>query len=392
MKIVFITYHNWRTKRHGGFHALAEHACRAGHEVLFFSFSRPYYSYFMKDERLNASLMRSLTEGEKTKVGTNYVTNITWPTFSLKGRLRRFTPNWLNTWLDTHSIHSFKTFSEKWLNNTDCFVLESNESILLYDYIKKYYPTAKITYRPSDPIVDYRPSAFPRLVSKEIELMPKFDMSFIVNEEGVQLYRNNVKDFDKRCKWNILVNGIYIDDYKKVYPRPLNMKEGKSVLYLGVEPIEWELVIKAATQLKEATFYIIIPMEIDSELRNRISQIPNLIFIPGVYHEEVPAWITNADVIITPLLTGFQNRRKSFHISAKNLKPIAANKPIVTYCNNPILSEYGITTTYTYDDFINEVEKSLNEERREYKIDLDYYNWNTIGNKFLKILEDYDQK
>ena len=170
------------------------------------------------------------------------------------------------------------------------------------------------------------------------------------------------------------------------------MKDGKTVLYLGVEPIEWDLVIKTATKLKDATFYIIIPMEIDSELKNRISQIQNIIFIPGVYHEEVPAWITNADVIITPLLTGFQNRRKSFHISAKNLKPIAANKPIVTYCNNPILSEYGITTTYTYDDFINEVEKSLNEVRREYKIDLDYYNWNTIGNKFLKILEDYDKK
>lgn len=388
MKIVFISYHNWRTKRHGGFHALAEHACKAGHEVIFFSFSRPYFSFFLKDERLNRVVMKSLISGERTKVGSSYITNITWPTLSLRGRLRRYTPNIINNWLDTHSLTPFKTFSNKWLCGTDCFVIESNESILLYDYIKKYHPTSKIVYRPSDPIIDYKPSTYPRLAEKELELMRKFDISFIVNEEGCNLYRKYIPDFDEVCKHQILVNGIYIDDYIKPYPKPKLMKQGKSILYLGVEPIEWDLVIRTAETIKEAYIYIIIPMQISAELEKRLTNVPNLIFIPGIYHTEVPAWISNADVIITPLQTGFQERRKSFHISAKNLKPIATRKPIITYCNNPILSDYGITTTYTYEDFIEGVQNALTEGIRDYKIDLEYYNWEAIGNQFLQTISN----
>lgn len=47
-KITFITYHNWETKRHGGFHAFAEYTCRLGIETMFFSFSRPYYIRWKK--------------------------------------------------------------------------------------------------------------------------------------------------------------------------------------------------------------------------------------------------------------------------------------------------------------------------------------------------------
>ena len=310
MKIVFISYHNWKTKRHGGFHALADYACKAGHEVVFFSFSRPYYSFFMKDERLNPSTMKSLLRGEKYCVGNSYITNVTWPTFSLRGRLRRYMPNFINNWLDTHSFTPFYRFSRQWLKDTDCFVLESNESILLYNLIRKYHSEAKITYRPSDPIIDYRPMAYPKLMFQEIELMKKFDMSFLVNEEGRNLYKRLIPNFDEICKWQILVNGIYIEDYQKKYERPSRMKDGKSILYLGVEPIEWELIIQTAKEFNNATIYIIIPMHLPEDLEKRVKQIPNLVFIPGVFHGEVPSWITNADVIITPLQTGFKNRRK----------------------------------------------------------------------------------
>lgn len=34
-KITFITYHNWKTKRHGGFHQFAEYTCKQGIETVF---------------------------------------------------------------------------------------------------------------------------------------------------------------------------------------------------------------------------------------------------------------------------------------------------------------------------------------------------------------------
>lgn len=69
MKIVFVTYHNWETKRHGGFHALAEFACQNGHDVVFFSFSRPFKIFRAHDERLNKEVLKKLIKGIKYKVG-----------------------------------------------------------------------------------------------------------------------------------------------------------------------------------------------------------------------------------------------------------------------------------------------------------------------------------
>jgi hypothetical protein len=39
-KIVFLTYHNWESKRQGGFHKLAEGACERRFETVFFSFPK----------------------------------------------------------------------------------------------------------------------------------------------------------------------------------------------------------------------------------------------------------------------------------------------------------------------------------------------------------------
>ena len=383
MKIVFITYHNWDTKRHAGFHALAEYSCRQGCDVVFFSFSRPYYSFFMKDERLNKSVLCKLIKGQRYPVGKNSILNITWPTLSLKGRFRRLLPHFVNKWLDIHSLTPFSYFADKWLRDTDVFVFESNESVLLYKRIRKRFPNSKIVYRPSDPIVDYNP-----LLSKdEIKLVTKADMNFIVTDEGAELYRNAIDKFDECCKYIILHNGIYINDYTTTYKKPAGMSDNKVITYVGVEPIEWPLVIEMAKKISNADIYIITPVSVIDSIVNAIKQIPNLHYIPGIYHKDVPAWITNSDVIITPLETDFYKRRKSILISAKNLKPIAARKPIVVYANNPALSDYGITTTYNYQDFINAVSEALNEGEREYNINLDDYNWESIGELFLNTLK-----
>ena len=52
-KITFLTGHSWHTNRQGGFHQFAKAACDAGIETVFFSFPRPYYNYFTKQELYN---------------------------------------------------------------------------------------------------------------------------------------------------------------------------------------------------------------------------------------------------------------------------------------------------------------------------------------------------
>ena len=62
-KIVFITTHNWDTKRQGGFHKFAEEALKHSIEVVFFSFPRPYYSYFQHQELYNKKTIKQLQKG-----------------------------------------------------------------------------------------------------------------------------------------------------------------------------------------------------------------------------------------------------------------------------------------------------------------------------------------
>ena len=91
-KIVFITTHNWDTKRQGGFHKFAEATCKAGIETVFFSFPRPYYGLFMKREQLNKTVIKTLKKGKYYSLdeSSNKLLNITFPTFRLPDSVGKF--------------------------------------------------------------------------------------------------------------------------------------------------------------------------------------------------------------------------------------------------------------------------------------------------------------
>lgn len=130
-KICFVTYHNWETKRHGGFHQFAQAAAQNGIETVFFSFSRPYYIRWKHEERLNKEVLDNLSIGVDYKIGKGIIHNVTWPTLALPGVLRKFFPYKINEWLLTHSLTPFSSFKKKWLSDTECFVFESCEAVLL---------------------------------------------------------------------------------------------------------------------------------------------------------------------------------------------------------------------------------------------------------------------
>lgn len=385
-KITFITYHNWITKRHGGFHQFAEYTCKQGIETVFFSFSRPYYTIFKKEERLNYKVFKLLNKGCCYNVGKHHLFNVTWPTLALPGFLRMFVPDAVNRWLMCHSLRSFKKFAVKWLEDTDCFVFESCDAVFLFELIKQYFPDAKIIYRPSDPIVDFQNEAYMILAEKKI--IAGADKVLLVNNESMEVYKDKFPDIYDESKFFVVSNGVSVSEYLKKYNCPEVLKNKKSALYIGAFSVDWTLVVTAAQQLPDIDFIIITPNAIAREVAGRIRNIPNILYIPGVLPAQVPQWVTNANLIIQPFSEEIQYyNKKSLGLTAQNYKAIAARKPIVTHKLPSHLSKYGLITTDSYQDFINAVAANITRENVKYDLDIQEKNWEKLCISFIQIMK-----
>ena len=385
-KITFITYHNWITKRHGGLHQFAEYTCKQGIETVFFSFSRPYYIVFKKEERLNYNVFKLLNKGCSYDVGSHSLINVTWPTLALPGFLRKFVSSCINKWLMCHSLSSFKKFTDKWLKNTDCFVFESCDAVLLLDLVKKHYPKAQIVYRPSDPIVDFGNEAY--MVQAEKKLIAVSDKVLLVNDESRELYKEKFPEVYHENKFYVVSNGVSVSAYLRTYDCPEELKNKKSALYIGAFSVDWDLVVIAAQQLSDIDFIIITPNKPPHKFTEAIKNISNILYIPGIPSDQVPQWITNANLIIQPFPENIRYyAKKSLGLTAQNYKAMAAKKPIVTFKTPRKLSKYGLITTDSYQDFINAVSKNITRKEVKYDIDIQARNWDKLCSLFMKILK-----
>lgn len=385
MKITFITFHNWDTKRIGGFHKFAEACALAGHETVFFSFERPYYILLKKEERLNAQVLHTLCKGttyiveKEGKKGE--ILNCTWPTLRLPMPIHRYVPHYINKWFESHSLKPFKYFQKKFLKNTDIFVFESC-GLHILPIIKKFNPFSKIVYRPSDPLMTT--AATPEIVKEETDMLLTADLTCIVNNEGLNLYRNRINDFDRLVKWKLLSNGVDIEEFKLTYPKPKILNKKNTALYVGARDIEWSLILEAAEKLPYINFIIVCPEIPPKSFKD--ANLKNLTYIPGIKPREVPEWITNCDIIIIPNPKG-RFKIKPWGVTAKYYQAMAAKKPIVVFEDNDSLRNYSITVTHTYEEFIDAVYECM-KLKREPKYSLEHKDWKDITNTFLEWLNN----
>lgn len=378
-KIVFLTYHNWETKRQGGFHKLAVEAVKRGYETVFFSFSRPYYTMFKNDERLNANVLFKLAKGEKYSVLSGEIINVTYPTLDFPFLIDRFLPKKVSAFLKTNSFKSFKKFKEKFLNGTTHFVFESNESVLLFNKLKNEFPESKFIYRPSDPIIAQRNNF---LIPIEQFVMSKVDWNFIVNRQGEELYLKN--NFLKKERYSILPNGIDLKRYNTNYEKPEVLKKTPSVLYLGAIDIEWDLVLYASKKIKEINFVVITPQKPPKNILKAYNESKNISFINGIPAKEVPKYVSNCNAIMVPNVTD-RYKKMPWGITAKYYQAMMAKKPIVVYHDTEELKKYGVLCTYTYDDFVNGL-KSINLNKKCI-YNFEFKDWTKIGEIFFKKIE-----
>ncbi|WP_147645054.1 GumK N-terminal domain-containing glycosyltransferase [Treponema pectinovorum] len=389
-KIVFITTHNWDTKRQGGFHKFAEATCLSVIETIFFSFPRPYYALFMKREQLNKDVIKTLSKGkyydciQGNEGKTNRLLNITYPTFRLPDSAGRFLSDKVMNWLLMHSFKSFKRFCKKYFEGTDCFVFESCEGIAFIDILKDYFPEAKMIYRPSDPMV--YATVPQRVKNLEKNILYKADLSLIVNQEGIDSYKKTIEDFESKVRYEILSNGIDIASYTKKYPVPQMLQKPNTVLYVGAWEVEWELLFLAAETNPDFNYIVVCPNYPSPAIQKKVCQFKNLFYVPGIKPYEVPAWITNCKVVMVPYRTDFYKDRP-LGITAKYYQAMAAQKPIVAYCDTPKLKDVGISVNYSYEDFIKQVQLAMNKNSCTYQFDLQGRDWSEICKKFIKACE-----
>lgn len=386
-KIVFFTYHNWDAKRQGGFHKFAEYACRRGYDVLFFSFPRPLWTLLRNTDTFNFRKIIKLLKGITYKVHGNTLTNRTILSLSLPvpPKFNKFIPIGILNFFEVITFPRFERFAKKYFNNIDYFVFESTASVLFVDLIKKLFPNSKIIYRPSDPLIAFDYGK--RFKKQELTLLRTADMVFLVNDEGLNLYRKFSPDFDSLIKYRILSNGVDLDDFKKTYPCPEPLKKGNTALYIGALSIDWGMILEASNKAPDVNFIIICPAGAPSFFLDKIKEIHNVIFINGIARNEVPQWVTNADSIIVPYPKDWY-KLYPWGITAKYYQAMAAKKPIIAYHDSPSLLDLGIPVTYNVDDFINAVRESFKIEKKEYPINLNEKDWLFIADRFYNEIEN----
>lgn len=384
-KITFLTGHSWKSKRLGGFHKFAEAACAQGAETVFFSFPRPYYGLLMHQELFNAKAIRELQKGVSYTVEGSTLHNVTFATLKLPNVCRRFLTDGMMNALERFSFTPFSRFARRWLDGTDVFVFESADGIIFIDRLKKRYPQAKFVYRPSDPLM--YDGALSRYERNERHIMEEADLSIVVNEEGLALYRRKIPGFDARIPHVLLSNGVDIEPYTKEYPAPELLRGRTTLLYVGAWAVEWPLLCRAADECPDCDFVVVCPNYPDAGTLQEAESHGNLHYVPGIPPEEVPAWITNCTAVMVPYVTGFYKNRP-LGITAKYYQAMAARKPIVAYCDTPRLEDAGVSVTYTYEEFIAAAKRAVQQKECSYAFDLAGRDWGKITRKFMELLED----
>lgn len=384
-KITFLTGHNWKSNRLGGFHKFAQEALNQNIEVVFFSFPRPYYSYFQHQELYNKKIIKSLQKGIIYEQNGTRLSNITISTLKLPNFFNKFLPDSVMNAFERFSFSSFNRFAKKWFSGTDVFVFESCDGMIFLKKLKKLFPSAKFVYRPSDPLMF--DGCLSRYQKNETQMILGADLNIIVNNEGLNLYKRKIPDFEKNTKFTLLSNGVDIESYKKEYPKPELLQKTNTILYVGAWGVEWPLLFESANQNKDFNYIVVCPNYPEENILSQIKNYKNLFYVPGITPDEVPSWITNCSVVMVPYVTDFYKNRP-LGITAKYYQAMAAQKPIVAYCDTPKLKEEGIAVTYTYPDFIKECQNAIKIGKKEYSFDLKDREWSKITSKFIDLIQN----
>ena len=378
-KIVFISAHDYVAKRQGGFHVFAKNLSEY-FDVVFFSYPRSSFIKMRKQSPIEYKNISFFKDRDET-IGK--VRNVSRLFFIPPVKVLKYIPKVIHKRFFWLTFPSFSGFCNRYFDGVDYFMFESNASVLLYDFLKTKYPTAKFLYRPSDPMLNSPDLAF--FHQYEINYVKNCDFVFAVNQLGVDLYKSRIPDFSEK-HFEIISNGIDLSAYNQMYERPAEFADCKNIVsYVGARGVEWNLLVKVAENLKDCSFFIVCPESPNKIFQNAIGKLPNLHYIQGIPPQRVPQFVKNSDVIIVPNPTGMY-KKYPWGITAKYYQAMYSQKPVVAYSDNDSLKKYGISVTHTYEDFIEAVKQAITKGSIVYDFNFIEKDWKTLSERMKEII------
>lgn len=388
---LFISWHNWKTKRQGGFHHFATAFCENDYNVGFVSFPRPWYGLILRRERINARVILRLLKGIYYEIAGRKLWNFTCPTLAIPNPIIRNIFHRDISIFDTITFPDLVKRCRNKLSNVNVIIYESCLGVLLFESFRRAFPEAIHVYRPSDPLVAEQKYG-KQVREAEEKMLGRADLVLLVNEEGKKLYQNNFPHVHlSESRVMIVPNGVDLAAFYKKYDRPVEYPDKPIALYLGTMNPEWECLFKAAKALPEVCFCIICPESPPRQVLKEI-EMYNCVYIPGIKPEKVPQYVTNCD-IMTIAYPRDMWKYWPWGLQAKFMQGMAANKVIIGRNMDPNLRKYGIVVADSDEEFICRIQEALRDNITHYNFDLRNRDWQKLKQLFFeRIQTKIDQK
>ena len=342
-KAIFTCSHDWNSPIQIGDHHLARGLAKRGWEVAFLSTPISPLHFFS-----NAPLLRRLdnyrTDGTQDGNVWHYVPGAL---IVPHHKLRSLSSSWLyHNWHRLTAPSLTNTLIKRGFGNVDLICIRDAKYHFLLDKISYKHSVYRLADR--DDGFDHYNSPFAEIEKKVCSTVDTV-LYTAHSLRGYAITRGarDPRHFPHGVDWLRFANSKA--------PQPVEYSQLSKPIAVYVGSIEgwfnYELIANAATRLPDISFVIIGPLH----QKNLFSDIPNIHVLGPRSYEEIPAYLSWADVGLIPFSTGPQYKKlvdginpiKLYEYFAAGLPVISATWDEIKHINSPAL------LYRTEEEFIN---------------------------------------
>lgn len=383
---LLFTFHDWRTRRLGAFHKIAEALCGQGFEVGFVAEGRSLYNLLRRpDDRYSLSAYWRSLRSWRYRCRRGAVIQFTALDVQLPGRFRTGLGRRWNLTLRRRSHRWLMDRCHRLFPRPDLIVLESTSCVLLLDALDAYYPGVALVYRPSDPLNQRHLDALDRmeLIPAERRMTIRAAATLVRSEEDTRRYREDGYAFRPGPENpRVLPNGFDLAAFAKPQPRPPEYRAwARIACYVGGVSPDYRLLLRTARALPDLHLFVVCPQRMPAEVAREAGATPNFHYLPGVYPERVPSFFRHAGVVLIP----YPELYPLMH--GKVWQAMAAGKPIVAFNLPPALRAHGLVVARDEAEFVSETQAACARGEARYDgADLDARDWGHFQESFVQAI------
>ncbi|GAB4319831.1 MAG: hypothetical protein Kow0084_20210 [Pseudothermotoga elfii] len=361
MKVLVVGYLFFERNSQRGINVISEVFAEVGAQVDFYSY--PIYLWRILGRN-------SKTLERKLLIGKGIVNNKR--AFVLFPYSSRFSKLFIGPLRQLSILSHELTIPRIDFSQYDIVVIESGKPV----FLAKNLNHPRIIYRMSDPIL----SLAPELFEYEKQIIQKAVLVLSPNNMVKNVYSERLPDC--ASKIHTWVNGFTFQESEQMCnPYILGTK---NVLYLGLFPIDWDLLTYLCKNMCDVNFHVVGPHSFPRNL-----DIPHNLKLHGYLpHEKTYPFVKYADAFILPY-KDIPQRLKYMELTSKILLFMKIGKPIIanSFTNAGVLEKFGIIIAKSNCSFVNLLREALNGNIKPvYNVDFDYYNISRRKEELIRLL------